>query len=215
MNQTERPGAQRLLRSTGNGDAGIVNAGVVNAGNVGTLLERYRNYLTLLARVQIGRRLQAKLDPADVVQEVFLRAHDRIAQFRGHTEAQFVAWIRQILATRLAELVRHYYGTDCRNVRLEQELIVQLDESSCDLERTLVAPGSSPSQQAARREQAVILAEALAQLPAHYREVIILHQLEDLSFPDVASRMGRSVDSVKNLWIRALARLRRLLKGAV
>ena len=89
-----------------------------------------------------------------------------------------------------------------------------LDQSSCAIERHLVAPGSSPSQHAARREQAVILANALQQLPEHYREVIILHQLEDLAFPEVAERLGRSVDSVKNLWIRALTRLRHLLRGA-
>jgi RNA polymerase sigma-70 factor (ECF subfamily) len=205
MNNLELPSAVQLLRRAGDGDV----------GSVGTLLERYRNYLTLLARIQIGRRLQAKFDAADVVQEVFLRAHDRFAQFQGHTEAEFVAWIRRILASRLAELVRHYFAADCRNVRLEEELIAQLDGSSHDLERTLVAPGSSPSHQASQREQAVILAEALAQLPDHYREVIILHQLEDLTLPEAASRMGRSLDSVKNLWIRALAQLRRQLEGAL
>ena len=67
----------------------------------------------------------------------------------------------------------------------------------------------SPSQHAASREQAVQLADALGALPADYREVIILRQLEDLPFPEVAERMGRSVDSVKNLWVRGLARLRR------
>jgi RNA polymerase sigma-70 factor (ECF subfamily) len=205
MNELEHPTAQQLLRRAGKGDV----------GSIGTLLERYRNYLTLLARVQIGRRLQAKLDAADLVQEAFLRAHDRFAQFRGHTEAQFVAWIRRILAALLAEQLRHYYGTNCRNLRLEQELIVALDESAYDLEQSLIAPGSSPSQQASRREQAVILAEALARLPDHYREVIILHHLQDLGLAEVAVRMGRSVDSVKNLWIRALAQLRRLLQGVV
>jgi RNA polymerase sigma-70 factor (ECF subfamily) len=60
-----------------------------------------------------------------------------------------------------------------------------------------------------RREQAVLLADALEALPVDYREVIILRQLEELPFPEVARRMGRSVDSVKNLWVRSLARLRR------
>ena len=99
-------------------------------------------------------------------------------------------------------------------MRLERELALELDASSRDIDRKLVAPGSSPSQHAARREQAVILADALERLPVHYREVIILHQLEDLGFAEVAGRMGRSVDSVKNLWIRALTRLRRLLGDA-
>ena len=76
----------------------------------------------------------------------------------------------------------------------------------------MIAAHSSPSQQAVRREQAVLLADALQELPEDYREVIILRQLEGLSFPDVARRMGRTEDSVKNVWLRALARLRRMLE---
>jgi RNA polymerase sigma-70 factor (ECF subfamily) len=48
-------------------------------------------------------------------------------------------------------------------------------------------------------------------LPADYREVIILRHLEELTFPEVAARMGRSLDSVEKLWARALPRLRRAL----
>jgi RNA polymerase sigma-70 factor (ECF subfamily) len=204
MDDPGRPSGELLLHRACAGDA----------GSLGVLLERYRNYLTLLARLQIGRRLQGKLDAADVVQEAFLRAHDRIAQFRGHCEAEFIRWLRQILANRLAELVRHFLAAQRRDVRLERELAGELDASSQCLQQYLVAPGSSPSQQASRRELAVLLADALEQLPEHYREVIILHQLEDLAFPEVARRMGRSLDSVKNLWIRALTRLRRMLGNA-
>jgi RNA polymerase sigma-70 factor (ECF subfamily) len=59
-----------------------------------------------------------------------------------------------------------------------------------------------------RREQAVLLAEAPARLPADYREVLVLHHLEGLTLPEVARRLGRTLDSVKNVWLRALARLR-------
>jgi RNA polymerase sigma-70 factor, ECF subfamily len=201
MDDVDRPDPGLLLQRARAGDGTAF----------GGLLECYRNYLTLLARLQIGRRLQGKLDPADVVQEAFLRAHHCFGQFRGECEAEFIAWLRQVLASRIAELARHYYSAQRRDVRLERELAMDLDQSSRDLDRALVAPGSSPSQQASRREQAVVLADALEQLPPHYREVIILHQLEDRSFPDVARRMGRSLDSVKNLWVRALGRLRRLL----
>jgi len=79
------------------------------------------------------------------------------------------------------------------------------------LNRGLVAPSSSPSQQAVRRERAVLLANALEQLPPHYREVLILRHLEALSFPEVAQRMGRSLLSVKKLWARALPCLRNAL----
>jgi RNA polymerase sigma-70 factor (ECF subfamily) len=186
-----------------------------NAAALGRLLDLYRNYLELLARLQIGRRLQGKVDAADLVQETFLKAHRDFAQFRGNSEGEWVGWLRQILAMNLAHLVRHYCGTRRRNVRLERELVNELTQSSCVLDQALVAPQSSPSNQASRREQAVLLADALGQLPSDYREVIILSHLEGLSFPEVASRMGRTVNSVKNLWARALARLRRSLGGSL
>jgi RNA polymerase sigma-70 factor (ECF subfamily) len=171
----------------------------------------YRNYLTLLARLQIGRRLQGKVDASDVIQDVCLKAHRDFDQFRGTTEGEWVGWLRQILAKDLAQLVRHYYGTQRRNLRLERQLAGELDQSSRALDQGLAARQSSPSQQAASREQAVLLADALEQLPADYREVILLSHLERLSFPEVARRLGRTLDSVKNLWARALDRLRRLL----
>jgi RNA polymerase sigma-70 factor (ECF subfamily) len=202
MNGAGRPDADQLILRAQAGDRDAL----------GQLLERYRNYLLLLARVQIGRRLQGKFDAADVVQETFLRAYGKLGQFQGASEAEFVGWLREVLASRLAGLVRHYCGTRARNISLERELTRELDQSSRVLDQGLVASGSSPSHQAARHEQAVALADALEQLPAHYREVILLHQVEDLSFPEVAQRMERSLDSVKNLWIRALTRLRTLLE---
>jgi RNA polymerase sigma-70 factor (ECF subfamily) len=179
----------------------------------GRLLEMYRNYLTLLARLQIGRRLQGKVDAADLVQETFLKAHRDLARFRGRTEAELVHWLRQILVASLAMLVRRYCGTQRRDVRLECELAVALDHSSRVLDRGLVAADSSPSQHAARREQAVLLADALQQLPEDYREVIILRHMEGLAFPEVARQMGRTLDSVKKLWTRGLVQLRRSLGG--
>ncbi len=125
-----------------------------------------------------------------------------------------MSWLRQILADVVAKLVRHYYGTQRRDVRLERDLVAELEQSSRVLGEGLVARQSSPSQQAARREQAVLLADALQQMPESYREVIILVHLEGLGFPLVARRMSRTVDSVKNLWARAVPRLRRLLGGS-
>ncbi|HEX7380146.1 MAG TPA: sigma-70 family RNA polymerase sigma factor [Pirellulales bacterium] len=178
---------------------------------LGRLLNLYGGYLSLLARLQIGRRLQGKVDAADLVQDTFLEAHRHFGQFRGTTEAELVCWLRQILAGLLANLVRRFCGTKRRDVRLERELAQELDHSSRALDQSLIAPQSTPSQQAARREQAVLLADALQRLPDDYREVIILRHLEGLSFAEISRRMGRSVDSVKNLWARALAQLRRVV----
>jgi RNA polymerase sigma-70 factor (ECF subfamily) len=180
---------------------------------LGRLLEMYRQYLLLLARVQIGRRLQSKVEASDLVQETFLEAHRTFARFRGTTEAELVGWLRQLLSSHLAMEVRRFCGTRRRDVRLERRLAEEMDQSSRALDQALVARLSSPSQQAMRREQAVLLADALARLPEDYREVLILRHLEGLSFPDVAGRMGRTLDSVEKLWVRALPRLRRLLGG--
>ena len=176
---------------------------------LGQLLELYRNYLDLLARLRIGRRLQGKVDALDLVQETFLEAHRDFAQFRGTSEGELMAWLRQILARNLANLLRRYYGTQRRDIRLERDLAAELDKSSRALDRGLVQHQSTPSQQAARREQAVLLADALGRLPKDYQEVIILRHLEGLSFPEIARRMDRSLDSVEKLWARGLARLRR------
>src|SRR5262245_4607906 len=178
---------------------------------LGALLEGYRAYLTLLARLQIDGRLRGKADPADLVQETFLEAHRSFPRFRGSTEAELTGWLRQVLAANLVDLVRRFLGTKRRDVRLERALVCDLDRSSQTLGRVPAAPQSTPSQQAARREQDVLLAEALAGLPEAYREVLILHHLEGLSHADVARRMGRTVDSVKNLWARALGKLRHSL----
>jgi RNA polymerase sigma-70 factor, ECF subfamily len=176
------------------------------------LLERHRGALEVQARLQVGRRLRAKLDIEDLMQELSLEAHRDIAHFRGHSEGEFVCWLRKVFATILSNQVRRYLGTRRRDLRRERRISVRRDDTSmAAIDQRLIAPQSSPSQQASRRERAELLAEALGTLPCAYREVIVLRNLEGLSFADVAARMGRTEDSVKNIWLRALSRLRRML----
>jgi RNA polymerase sigma-70 factor (ECF subfamily) len=198
--------AARLLAEARAGDPAVL----------GRLLERYRNYLRLLARVEIGRRLQGKVDASDVVQDVFLSAHRYFPAFRGTEEVQFVAWLREILAGALANQVRRYLGTQARDARLEHGLAASLDQSSVALAGVAVPadPGSSPSHQVARDEQALLVTAALATLPADYQAVIVLRHLDGLTFPQVAERMGRSVDSVEKLWLRGMAKLRKAFGDA-
>jgi RNA polymerase sigma-70 factor (ECF subfamily) len=198
------PNPEQLLRLARAGDGQAL----------GQLLELYRNYLGLLARLQLGRRLQGKVAPSDLVQETFLAGHRDFPQFRGQTEGELVAWLRHILVSTVLSQGRRYLGTKRRDVRRERELAAELEESSRLLDRGLLAEQSTPSEQAARREQAVLLADALGRLSEDHREVMILRHLEGLSFPDIAPRMARSVEAVKKLWIRALAQLRRSLRGA-
>jgi RNA polymerase sigma-70 factor (ECF subfamily) len=173
---------------------------------VGKLLECYRNYINLLARLELGRRLLTKLDASDAVQEVFLRAHRGFDQFRGDSEGELLAWLRRILASCLVDIARHYQ-TQQRDVALERELEQELARSSRAMDHGLLA-GSTPSQELMRRERSVILANGLARLPDDQRDAVVLRHLEGLAFADVAARMGQTVDSVKKLWARGLARLR-------
>lgn len=192
----------------------LLNARAGEGSAFGQLLDTYRNYLRLLARLEIGRRLQSKVDESDAVQEVFLNAHRYFPTFRGTAEGQFAHWLREILAGVIANHVRRYLGTQARNVRLEQDIAADLDRSSVMLDCGLAAVQSSPSEQADRHEQSLALTNALATLPNDYREVLILRHFEGLSFPDVARRMERTVNSVEKLWMRALVQLRQQIGGS-
>src|SRR5205823_11120070 len=115
----------------------------------GLALERFRDYLLLLARAQLGDRLRGKLDPSDVVQQTLLDAHRQRGQFRGGTPAEMAAWLRRMLACNLADALRAL-GRQKRDAGRERSLEAALDESSGRLEAWLVAAGSSPSQHAQR-----------------------------------------------------------------
>src|ERR1700722_8642639 len=184
-----------------------------NDAALGKLLEAYSKYLKLLARVQIGRRLQGKADASDIVQETFLDVHRQFPNFRGVTEPEFLAWLRRILAGQIAQMMRHYLGTKGRHLKLERALAADVYECTQDRGGGLADSQSTPSQHVSRREQSVLLADALERLPEDYREVIILRHLEALSFSEVAARMNRSENSVQKLWVRALASMRRTLGG--
>jgi RNA polymerase sigma-70 factor (ECF subfamily) len=166
-----------------------------------------------MARLQLDRRLQSKVDPGDVVQETFLEAARDFAQFQGNSEPELAAWLRQVLAHNLGNTLRSFLGTQRRGVRLEQELALAMDHSSAELGDLLAGPASTPSQQAVKREQAVLLADALAKLPEHYRDVVVLRSLEGLPFAEVAQRLGRTEDSVEKIWMRSLLQLRSLLEA--
>ncbi len=160
-------------------------------GALGSLLNHYRTYLLLLARLQISRRLQSKASDSDLVQETLLEAHRCFSDFRGGTEPELLAWLRQILCSRLSMLVRRF-STQRRTVALESQLRAELDQSADDLQGHLAAHSDTPSREAVRHEQGVLLARALYELPSDYREAIILHHFEGLPFDQIASRMRQN-----------------------
>jgi RNA polymerase sigma-70 factor (ECF subfamily) len=183
----------------------------MNPETQGPALERFRNYLRLLARMELDRRLRAKLDPSDLVQQTFLRAHQALGQFRGSSEAELAAWLRQILASLLERAVRDF-GRAKRDLGRERSLEASLDDSSARLEAWLAAEDQlSPSQQADRNEQLLRLADALATLPPEQREAVVLHYLEGQPVADIARRLGRSTAAVGGLLKRGLKKLRTYL----
>lgn len=173
-----------------------------------SLLLRYQPWLKLLARLQIDSRFQGKFSESDVVQQTLLEACRDLPKFRGQSEGELLAWLRQILAHVMAHEIRRYGGTRQRDVDREVSLEAALAQSSQRLANVLALSGSSPSAKAQQSEQEVLLADVLARLPEDHREVIILRNLENLPHEEVARRMNRSPGAVRMLWVRALASLR-------
>lgn len=190
----------------------LINRARLGSGSsVGALLQLYRNYLTVLATTQIERRLRSRLSPSDVVQETMLRAHKNFGQFRGATEPELIGWLRQILVNNLAKFVEQHVLAARRDVRREvsiERLGAALERSTIQLAALLPAESKSPSMAVQQREEAVVLADRLAQLPDDYREVLMLRNLQGLPFDEVAQQMERSVGAVRMLWLRAIERLR-------
>jgi RNA polymerase sigma-70 factor (ECF subfamily) len=173
-------------------------------------LERFREYLRLLAGLQIDPRLQGKIDLSGVVQQTLLEAYQAFEQFKTMDDGQRTAWLRRVLANNLTDEVRRL-GRASRNVRLERSLEAALESSSACLERFLVVDQPSPSERFARNEQLLRLAEALAQLPDDQRAAVVGHHLQGRALADLAHELGRTRGAVGALLLRAMKKLRELL----
>ena len=200
--------ADRLLREAADG----------RHESLGPLLESYRNYLTLLATSQLDDRLRVKVSASDLVQETMLHAFRDFDQFGGSNERQLLAWLRQILINRLHTFVQQHVLAKKRSMRREvslEQMGVALGRSTNNLQAGwfLADSDPSPSARAAQRETSVTLANHLSEMPAAYREVIVLRNLRGCSFPEVAEKMQRSNGAVRMLWLRAIAELQQRMNG--
>jgi RNA polymerase sigma-70 factor (ECF subfamily) len=171
-------------------------------------VEDYRDYLHLLARLQLDPRLRGKVDPSDVVQQTLTKAHQYREQFRGETAAEQAGWLRRILANSLVDAARKFG----REIDVQHSLEQAVQDSSARIEAWLAAEQSSPSQIAQRQEQLLRLARALAKLPEDQRTAVELHHLRDAPVAEIATLMERSEASVAGLLRRGLKRLRELLQ---
>jgi RNA polymerase sigma-70 factor (ECF subfamily) len=175
-------------------------------------LERFREYLHLLARLQVEPRLRAKLDISGAVQQTLFEAHQALRSSYEGDEAGLAAWLRRILANNLRDEMRKLRANR-RNVIRERSLETALDESSSRLAAVLAANESSPSQKAIRAETLLRLSTALAQLPDDQRQVVELHHLQRWRLGQVARHLGRTKAAVAGLLHRGLKSLRKLLEA--
>ncbi len=171
----------------------------------------YRDYLHVLAHSTVPIYLRGKLDTSDVVQETLLQAHQHRQQFRGVSEGEFKAWLRQILENQLRNRVAHH-GAQKRDARMERSLHDTLEETSVHLEDVLAAESRSPSELIEQREGMRRFRHALEQLPEDQRMAFELRQLHGLGVERVSEIMERSAPSVAGLLRRALRALREQLE---
>jgi len=174
----------------------------------GPRLEQYRPYLMLLARLHWDKCLQSLLDPADVVQQTLLEAHQKLNQFRGNSDQELAGWLRQCLVHNLLDAQKKVRPPGGALATLANDL----EESSARLEAWLATEQSSPSERAVKDEQLLRMAAALAELPEPQREAVTLHHLQRVSLADLAYRLGRSEASVAGLLRRGVKKLRELLR---
>jgi RNA polymerase sigma-70 factor (ECF subfamily) len=192
----------------------LANARAGNADAFAQLFERYSNLVRLTLRSQISPELRAKVDASDLLQETFLTASRSMAEFQGNEPETFVRWLQVIAARRAADAYRRYFDFEKRDLRREvplDQLLARSDRSAARLVEQLADSASGPISVAHRHEQALRLADAMAALPEHYREVLQLRYLDERPLGEIAELLGRTKGSTAMLMARAIEKLKELL----
>ena len=186
---------------------------------MGELCALYRNYLRMVVRTGLGPRLRERVELSDVVQEALVEVVRQFPQFTGQNEAALVGWMRRLVGQKLADLGRYH----SRAKRAAGGSALPLDapwgegggggsgneSGGGKLLDMLALSQTSPSEAASRREQVVLLADALEGLPEQEAEVLWLRCADGLSFESIGDRMGVSRKSVRGIFARGLKGLQR------
>ncbi|MCA9126095.1 MAG: sigma-70 family RNA polymerase sigma factor, partial [Planctomycetales bacterium] len=188
----------------------IESARAGSAEALGSLLDAFRDYLTLIAERELDGDLRAKGGASDIVQETFLEAQVAFGKFESHTQDELLAWLRVMLQNNLADFRRRYRDTQKRSAHREVNLIGE--GSSGNWGDALGAQLDTPSGQFITQETMQQVETALACLPDDYQQVIRWRYFERCSFEEIASRLQRSTNAAQKLLIRAIDRLRSQLE---
>jgi RNA polymerase sigma-70 factor (ECF subfamily) len=177
------------------------------------LFERHRGRLEQMVRLRFDRRLQGRLDPADVLQEAFLEFARRLPEYIAQSTLPFYLWLRLLTGQKLAALHRHHLGVKMRNAGLEVSLQHgQLPRaSSASLAELLLGRMTTASRAAIRAEKRVRVQEALISMEAMDREVLVLRHFEMLSNEETAQVLGLKPSAASNRHARALKRVKEIL----
>jgi RNA polymerase sigma-70 factor (ECF subfamily) len=184
-----------------------------DSGALAELFERHRDRLEQMVRLRLDRRLQGRLDPADVLQEAYLEVARRFPEYAANPTVPVHVWLRLVTGQKLVDLHRQHLGTKMRNAELEVSLY-RADfprASSASLAELLLGRLTSASRAAIRAETQHRVQEALNAMDATDREVLVLRHFEMLSNQETAEVLGLKPSAASNRHIRALARLKEIL----
>jgi RNA polymerase sigma-70 factor (ECF subfamily) len=178
--------------------------------SLGRMLEACRTYLMLVASEELQSDLRAKLGPSDIVQETFVTAQLAFPRFTGDTMEELLAWLRQILLNKIAEVRRRYYRSQSRALAREANNSIGMDADQMAMEQ--VGHGPTPHGKLVSIEAAEQISLAIIQLSPDYQQVIRLRNWQMLPFEEIGLAMSRSPGAARALWMRALQQLAKLLE---
>jgi len=177
------------------------------------LFSRYRTKLKVMVRLRLDRRLQGRVDPSDILQETYLDASQRMAQYANQPGLPFFLWLRFLTAQRMLITYRQHLGTKMRDANVEVSMFRGgMKAVATSIAEELLAGLSSPDQAAIRHEQRLQLQDALNRMDETDREVLVLRHFEELSNHQVAQVLELSKTAASNRYVRALKRLREILR---
>jgi RNA polymerase sigma-70 factor (ECF subfamily) len=193
-----------LLRRAADGDAAAWEQ----------LVEITRDRLWRMIHLRLSRRVQGRVDEADVLQEAYLEIHRQLPAYAADPMLPFFLWVRHLTGLKLAELHRRHLGTQMRDAG--QEITLHRggmpEADSASLAAQLMGAFTSPSQAALKAELRLQVQDALNQMDPLDREVLALKHFEQLSTTEVAEVLGLSKSGAGHRYVKAVKHLRALLE---